>query len=371
MSIDRRGAILTAAAFGFAPMMAFAQATAAPFYIEDGKLKSRVLVGGVSMTAVLDTGAPFHVIDRTVASGIGLLSSGQTAELEGQGGKVRGTFSNLIELTIGGRVVGASRFAIVDLSSSALDLGTPYEVIIGLPLFMTLAADFDFVRRTFVMAEPSTAPIDRSIVTLNVTEQWRTAPVDIGGKIIQATVDIGSDAPLVLSPSTARELRILRNDNITTAPAGGIGGVTTRRMTSTPSVVFAGRAFEDVPVQIAARELGTEGNIGLGLLSRFDLWLDLRARRLLVRPNGVSGPFARNLVGFYGVPDNDALKVTHVSRDSPASEAGLSNGDRITHIDGQPAVTANRALVGAAEGRVLNLTLANGRTRALTLKRYY
>lgn len=365
--ITRRHGLLALAALSLAPARLFAQ-TPSAFRLQNGKVMTEVRVGGVAVQAMLDSGGALNAIDSRVASAMGLLPVGQAVTLEGVGGTVRGRYSAPIDLILGGRTLSGTRLAIVDLSG--LGGGTGVDMIVGAPLFRSFAVDFNFVESSFLLGEPARAPADRTMVTLTQQGEWMTAPLQIGDEVVRATVDIGSEAAVLLSPDTARRLRIGSRGAVT-AVIGGVGGRRVGRIVTVPSIGFAGQTFSDVPVQIAPRDLGTEANVGLDLLSRFHLWFDVGSRRLLVRSNGRTGPFPRNLVGFYAERENDSLRITHVVAGSPAEKAGLRQGDVIAAIDGVPAVRANQGLTNAPPGRVLTLTLANGRERSLTLAPYY
>jgi carboxyl-terminal processing protease len=60
-------------------------------------------------------------------------------------------------------------------------------------------------------------------------------------------------------------------------------------------------------------------------------------------------------VGVQARPENDALTITDVMPDSPAAAVGLEPGDRITHVDGEPADAA--AELQGQEGAPVRLRL--------------
>ena len=200
-----------------------------------------------------------------------------------------------------------------------------------------------------------------------------TAPVVVEGTVVQALVDTGSQSPLIVSPPVARRLRLLQDRVVSTSPIGGIGGTSPGRITSLRTLALGNQAFTDVPMQVTARSLArVDANLGLEVLSRFHLWLDLAGGRMWLRARADQPPFTKNLLGFFGMPDgDDDIRVTFVAAESPAERAGLKEGDVITLIDGKPANPAQQALVDPSPGMILRLTLANGQTRTLTLATYY
>jgi len=77
------------------------------------------------------------------------------------------------------------------------------------------------------------------------------------------------------------------------------------------------------------------------VLRRFTLTLDYRHRRLLLSPNGaLRDPFEVEMLGAgFKAADLkfDRILVRYVLPNSPASEAGLQEGDEIVAVDGRSA----------------------------------
>jgi C-terminal processing protease CtpA/Prc len=84
----------------------------------------------------------------------------------------------------------------------------------------------------------------------------------------------------------------------------------------------------------------SEAMIGLGLLSRFNLVFDYDRRKLYIEPNKMfNEPFEYNMSGLTLRPGHgEYLDIIRVRSDSPGDEAGLKEGDRITHINGKSTI---------------------------------
>jgi hypothetical protein len=82
-----------------------------------------------------------------------------------------------------------------------------------------------------------------------------------------------------------------------------------------------------------------EAMIGLGLLSSFNLVFDYPGHRMFLEPNRTySDPFEYNMSGMWLRPSRDGYwEIEHVLEGSPAIDAGLRAGDKITRINGEPA----------------------------------
>jgi C-terminal processing protease CtpA/Prc len=83
------------------------------------------------------------------------------------------------------------------------------------------------------------------------------------------------------------------------------------------------------------------GNIGAQIASRFHLVLDYAGRRIIVEPSPTfEEPFDRAFSGMNlraEGPDYHTFRVREVLEDSPATEAGIEQGDVISAIDGASA----------------------------------
>ncbi len=166
------------------------------------------------------------------------------------------------------------------------------------------------------------------------------------------------------------------------AAGTGIGGVTMEGVAVLRTIAFGGVAFASVPAAFPFRRetppypADAEAVVGMGVLSRFHLIVDLPHQRLYLSPNNDAGaPFKKNRLGLMLDEDGGALDVLFVAPGSPAAGAGLKTGDCITAIDGKPAKMWTRdlrtALAAGAAGTEVTLTLTSGETKTLTLADYF
>jgi C-terminal processing protease CtpA/Prc len=107
------------------------------------------------------------------------------------------------------------------------------------------------------------------------------------------------------------------------------------------------------------------GSIGAQIAERFRLFLDYGRKRLILEPSpAFADPFDRAISGLAlraEGADYRTFRVLEVLEESPATEAGIVEGDVITAIDGQPA---DRLTLSA-----INEMLAKPATYALTIRR--
>ena len=378
-AFNRRG-LLALAGLALAPR-AFAQgAPSLPFQVIKGKIFIDVAVNGRPVQAMVDSGASYSGIDTRLAEALGIVARGRRVSLRHVQGSSSGRWAEGVSLT----VAGASRtrpMLVTDFGLLTASVLHPVVVLLGADFLGQYVAQFDFDagRLTLHERQGFAGPSGATLVPLtrprglNGDATPMTAPVVVEGTVVQALVDTGSQSPLIVSPPVARRLRLLQDRVVSTSPIGGIGGTSPGRITSLRTLALGNQAFTDVPMQVTARSLArVDANLGLEVLSRFHLWLDLAGGRMWLRARADQPPFTKNLLGFFGMPDgDDDIRVTFVAAESPAERAGLKEGDVITLIGGKPANPAQQALVDPSPGMILRLTLANGQTRTLTLATYY
>lgn len=355
------------------PMPTFAQPRRIPFEHARGKIFAPVMVNGVPVQAVLDSGSAFYGLDAAFAAKAGVRADGRRATVRGVQNTLRGRYGAVASIEVGEQRIADARAMVIDYSSLSSTVGRPVEMALGGDFFRRFVVDLDFADHSLALHDRArfVPPADIAPTPLTPKVGVMTAPVVFpGGVTLWAIVDTGSDSPLIVSPAPADRLGLFRGRS-STAPLGGIGGGAVARISTAPRVIVGGVAFDDVPVQGVPRSLGADANLGLGLLGRFHLWLDFAGRRMWMRPGGETTPFRRDLLGFYGEVEGGHIRVTHVAPGSPAAEAGFRPGEIVTAINGLPAPSANQAFRDASAGAALTFTLQGGRTRSLRLARYY
>ncbi|WP_353441444.1 alpha/beta hydrolase family protein [Sphingomonas faeni] len=126
--------------------------------------------------------------------------------------------------------------------------------------------------------------------------------------------------------------------------SGGAGGMQEQQIARLDRLTVGGAQFRGVPVELENANAvhgdlsqALDGNLGIGVLSRFHLIVDFpHARVLFAPPVDQARPFPVDHVGLTVRPDKAGLTVVHVARGSPAALIGLSVGDVITTVDGTP-----------------------------------
>ena len=210
----------------------------------------------------------------------------------------------------------------------------------------------------------------------------RVAPVErapIAGRFL---LDIGSGLALILHSPFVAEHGLLLSPAQTIRAIGnsGAGGRSIGRFGRVVSLQIGSFKF-DGPLALFSQDQGgafanaaLAGNIGATIASRFRMFLDYGRRRIILEPAAtLTDPFDAAISGLalraYGA-DHRTFRVHEVLEASPATDAGIAEGDVITAIDGSVAATFTlseiidlfekpvaRELTMRREGRTFKTTL--------------
>jgi membrane-associated protease RseP (regulator of RpoE activity) len=161
--------------------------------------------------------------------------------------------------------------------------------------------------------------------------------------------DIGACQALALHSPFVHEQKLLERGLKTIRSIGGAGagGKTAGQIGRVQSLQIGSFAVpepitlfsEDQAGSFANAELA--GNVGAQVAMRFRVYLDYGRKRIIFEPTArLHDPFDRAFSGLAlrgNGPDFRMLSVADVLENSPASQAGLQEGDVLMTIDGQPA----------------------------------
>jgi predicted aspartyl protease len=370
------GAALLAQPFVAFDALAQSGAVVLPFRQDDNDhVIVDASVNGEPVRAVIDNGASVTLLDAAFARSRNLLS-GRTMRVNG--GEVERSIR--IDAQLGPKRVRLAP-PLIDFAGFVRAGGEPYDMLVGLDVLRELVVqlDYDAARMTCWPAQRGFEAAGSTQLALRAGRSGlQTLEVEIEGVRRTAFFDLGASSALAVREGVMSNRWFDEGRRWTTVASGGIQSgamaLGVWRLTRTTSLKLGPFELADVPVQVIPQQsptfTGFDTVVGGPAIARFLTTLDARRSRLWLKPNARFGErFRFGTVGAGAVAEGDALRVVHVSANSPAEAAGVREGDVILEIDGARA-TRDR-ITGARPGTRLSLKLAGGRTVAVTAAEFY
>ncbi len=310
------------------------------------------------LSFVLDTGAHLALVRAQTAAELGLslygsVNSGGAGAGTMVGHRVRDARWTLVGLE------GFSQPVTLALPFPALPAGLGQDVdgIIGGEFLREFVVEFDYQARVMTLHDRKKFEYRGKGHTLPLEFNSDNHPVvratvtPVGGKPIEDrfVLDLGSGAALILHSPFVDTHGLLgpQSKTIRAIGMGGAGGRSVGRVGRVSALTIGPFTIneplttfsQDQGGAFADRSLG--GNIGAQIASRFRTILDYGRRRIILEPSATFGePFDRASSGMAvraEGADYRTFRVREVLEDSPATEAGVREGDVITSIDGVAA----------------------------------
>ncbi|HZV84420.1 MAG TPA: aspartyl protease family protein [Brevundimonas sp.] len=238
---------LTFAAQGATPWMPYARRGPAPTVL--------VRVAGLEVAALIDSGAQYSVIDRSLFARLperarSLFDMPLVAYGVGGGAQVgRGT---LLDVELDGLRVGGLRAAILDLGPLASEAGLRTPLILGQDLLAEAVLALEPRRRHTRLIDRNAfvRPPDLAQVEVGSAGSALTAEVTVEGSTVQAVVDTGASSLLGLSRETAAVVGLLDGRPQESGTSLVLGGAARTAIIEARTVTFADHLYRQVPVGV-------------------------------------------------------------------------------------------------------------------------
>jgi len=323
-----------------------------PFIVKTQHVWVRGTVGDSdSLWIVVDTGAGASVMDDSLARSIGLRAVG-TYEAHGAGGSQAGTQVKAPPIRLAGLTVERHRLDTTSLREFGAMSGQPMDLILGYELFHDCVVRFDYAAGVMDVWDAHHAPrhFEGSEIPMTLVDHhpYVDAEIDFPGRAPISgrwVIDTGASGSLSITPE------IVERDSLTAALprtmeilGRGVGGESRYRVGRADSFKLGTLTFDQPiavltpagPGRIAVP--GSVGNIGGQVLMRCRITFDYRHHRVYFEPGEkFAAPFESDMSGATLVRSGDDFVVRIVNPETPASEAGLREGDHVTRIDGTPS----------------------------------
>lgn len=347
------------------------------FALYHNKILFRAMIEGRAATILLDSGADFSVLDAQFAAASGL-KGGKPGRLAATSGSIATRVLPRVNLEVPGRFTASLPMLAADLAPISALMGQRIDLILGGDILRQRAVAINFGQRQFRLLPSGFAPIGFSRVPVYTSRFASLAAVRIGSEKLMVQVDFGSGGDLRIAPEAWAKVKP-PGTRVTDAVSNGANGrMMVESRAHLPHLQLGEYDEQQVDIRIApmpAHLTGrADGILGLGVLARYDLVLDIGAGNLWLRPRPSLPPRKVERTGFALVPDGAAAKIIHVSAGSPADRAGWKAGERICRInDGAISVRNSDGFAWAygAEGRAIAIDLCSGEKRRLLLQSYY
>ncbi|MCU6453294.1 aspartyl protease family protein [Sphingomonas sp. A2-49] len=340
-------------------------------------------VAGSPVEAVLDSGSGASIIDLSLAQTLGLANV-ERRTISGLGGKAPVRLIRDVDVLFGNRTRRLPFAVVADLSALSAAFGRRINMLLGADMFVENCIALDFGQRQFALMPTGSFPggADWTPVALgHGAKQELYVSASIGGSSpVPLMIDLGSSAALMLSSTYVDAHGLTRGRATSTAALGGVEGVATVDVFTTPKLSIGGLSAENIPTLGNRNWLPTStvGNIGLPLIGQFDAIFDVTAGFVWLRPpaSGHRLPMLKDRSGLGLTASPMGLDVVHVAANSPAAKDGWTAGNRIVAVNGFPIDAdythgARWRWRFMPPGTVIKIKDQAGRDRQLKLADYY
>ncbi|MCR5875105.1 aspartyl protease family protein [Phenylobacterium sp. J426] len=251
---------------------------------------------GHPVRIVVDSGAQFSAIDRTLAQALELPQAATLPMLAyGVSGQPSLTHTVRFDLALEGLAVQGMRAAVLDIAGLAAATGREFHMLLGRDVLreLVLEADFPRDRVRFHRPEAYRPPPDARPVALKLVGGAPMTPVSVEGSApVDVLVDTGASGVLALSTEAARSAGLLApGRRVDSAHSVSLGGISLDQLVRAETVEAAGLTLRGVDVQIyapSAKGAIPPGLLGSGLFRRYRMALDLDGGRLFLIPAAAS-----------------------------------------------------------------------------------
>jgi predicted aspartyl protease len=291
-------------------------------------IRCKLFVGNSLHTFIVDSGSTANFIDHSLecyASGVGRRVLVKTA-----GNPIECRFYELIPTSVAGIQVVLKPVASIELKHISCVFGDEIAGILGLPTILKFGLGYSSSSKNFYFGKSPVKSFDRSYrIHISAKEGVFADGVDVGLDNRRYIIDTGMNSPLAVTTEVFNQLEAKRLvTSIADTIVLDVSGKSVRKSGILQRLAVWGTEFIDVPVRV-----GSENTIGLGLLQRFDFYIDPYNERIELSENSTtSNPFCIGKAGLSFLLDDGAIRVVNVKSESPAAMAGIAVGDEIVQI---------------------------------------
>ncbi|MCZ6695583.1 MAG: aspartyl protease family protein [Acidobacteria bacterium] len=330
-----------------------------PFELVNNHVIIPISVSGSKFQVILDTGMPMSglmLYGTEVVENLQLEYGSMKARIGGAGGD-----GKFIEASVAqGVTVDVEN---VRMKNSTVIVAPPishftfyHDGVIGASLFNNFVVEIKYDEQRITLHDPDTYTPPDSATALPLTFKHNipfaevTVTMEDGHKVpLTVAVDLGASHAISLNVDSTDAIAVPEN-TIHAVIGRGVGGVVRGEVGRIRRLDLGDIALTDVvatfPVADHQHPGGMDsrnGNLGDGVLKRFNVTFSYALERMFLTPNReFEAPFEWDMSGMRLEPlDDTALRIDSILGGSPAEKAGLAEDDVVTHVNGRAVSVQN------------------------------
>ncbi len=326
--------------------------TTVPFELINNHIYLDVRLNGKGPFRMLcDTGGS-NVVTPELSAALGLKAEG-AVEGTGVGEKSEDVgLTKVSSLQVGDANLADQVFAVFNLSAMKDVEDVPFQGLIGYEVFKRFVVTVDYEHSRLTLTLPSAFSYKGSgtVVPFKFNGTIPQVEGELDGIPGKFDIDTGGRSSLtVLAPFVqSHDLKTRYGAKVEAVVGWGVGGPHRGLVARTKVLKLGGVAVNNVIAELSLSTRGSfvdpyvAGNVGAGVLKRFNIIFDYAQQKMIFEPNGnFSTPDTYDRAGMWLNKAGDAFLVIDVTAGGPAAAAGIKPGDKVLRVDGQSASTLN------------------------------
>ena len=328
--------------FGFAS----GASTSVPFVLANNHIYVDVLLNGRGPYRLLcDTGGA-NIITPGLAAELGLKPEGQ---LEGAGVGEKSEDIGIVKIAktdLGAAYLNNQVFFVFPMQSFAQVEGVPAVGLVGYEVFRRFVVRIDYEGSRLTLLEPSNFKYTGTgtAVQFKFNEHIPQVDGEIDGIAGKFDIDTGSRSSLdLMGPFIEKNgLKEKYQPRVEGVTGWGVGGASRSAVTRAGVLKLGGVSIDKPVTELTLQTKGAftdqyvAGNVGAGVLKRFNLVFDYGSQVIYFEPNAnYAKPDVFDRSGLWINSADNGYEIVDVIAGSPAEAAGLKVGDRIRRVDGK------------------------------------
>lgn len=329
---------------------------------------------------IFDTGAGITIFNARQAESLGLKYQKVRVNVSGVGGSLGGKLLKEVSLSLPGAKVTnqlMTALSLEDFPCEYKNLGG----ILGYDFIKEFVVEIDYQSKTISLFDPQTyhyagrGEMIPLMIKRTPFVHAKIAPE--GQQPVEGLfeIDTGSDGTLSVATAFVKKHGLLKAaKQQLKSQERGAGGKSENVEVRLASLQLGSFVLQSPVVNLSQATTGAltntdnDGPLGNEVLRRFKVTFDYSRGRMMLEPNeGITEPFEEDMSGIEFETGGAACKtvtVETVTPNSPASEAGVKEGDLIKAIDGKAIETFTSTQIGELlrrEGEAHSLSIERGK----------